>query len=118
MRDPGEILILGAGPTGLGAAYRLHEAGHDRFTVLEARGEPGGLASSYVDPQGFVWDVGGHVQFQPKGIDIAGRTVAGGKGQPVSGGRANGRRSPDDHFPDGRGYRPVVDKVQIDRLVG
>jgi protoporphyrinogen oxidase len=63
VRDPGRVLILGAGPTGLGAAYRLAELGVDRFTVLEARPWPGGLAASYVDEQGFTWDVGGHVQF-------------------------------------------------------
>ncbi len=63
MKDPGKVVILGAGPTGLGAAYRLHELGFDRFTLLEAAAHPGGLASSYVDSEGFVWDVGGHVQF-------------------------------------------------------
>ena len=63
MKDPGRILILGAGPTGLGAAYRLQELGLDDFLVLEGREIPGGLASSYVDEQGFTWDVGGHVQF-------------------------------------------------------
>ncbi len=63
MKDPGRIVILGAGPTGLGAAYRLQELGVDDFVVLESRETPGGLASSYLDQQGFTWDVGGHVQF-------------------------------------------------------
>ena len=63
MKDPGHIVILGAGPTGLGAAYRLQELGIDDFTLLESRETPGGLASSYLDEQGFTWDVGGHVQF-------------------------------------------------------
>lgn len=63
MRDPGRIVIIGAGPTGLGAAYRLEELGFENFLVLEAKGFPGGLAASYVDSKGFVWDVGGHVQF-------------------------------------------------------
>lgn len=63
MNDPGKVVIVGAGPTGLGAAWRLHEAGHSDFVVLEAAEEPGGLASSFRDPQGFLWDVGGHVQF-------------------------------------------------------
>jgi protoporphyrinogen oxidase len=67
MRDPGRVVVLGAGPTGLGAAYRLHELGVESFTVLEARQHPGGLASSYVDSRGFVWDVGGHVQFSHYG---------------------------------------------------
>jgi protoporphyrinogen oxidase len=63
MTDPGRVLILGAGPTGLGAAYRLHKAGFADFQLLEASDSPGGLASSDVDARGFTWDVGGHVQF-------------------------------------------------------
>lgn len=58
-----KYLILGAGPTGLGAARRLHELGCDDWLLLEAAPEAGGLASSFVDAQGFTWDVGGHVQF-------------------------------------------------------
>jgi protoporphyrinogen oxidase len=57
------ILILGAGVTGLGAAWRLHELGYRDWLVLEAGGHPGGLAASYVDARGFTWDVGGHVLF-------------------------------------------------------
>ena len=63
MKDPGRVLIAGAGPTGLGAAWRLHEIGCDDFLVLEAAAGPGGLASSFRDDRGFTWDVGGHVQF-------------------------------------------------------
>jgi protoporphyrinogen oxidase len=63
MKDPGTVLIAGAGPTGLGAAWRLHELGCDDFLVLEATDAPGGLASSFRDAKGFTWDVGGHVQF-------------------------------------------------------
>lgn len=63
MNDPGRIVILGAGPTGLGAAYRLQELGVSDSAVLEARDGPGGLASSHVDDHGFTWDTGGHVQF-------------------------------------------------------
>jgi protoporphyrinogen oxidase len=62
-RDPGRVLVLGMGPTGLGAAYRLQELGVQDFTVLEQAPIPGGLAASYVDEQGFTWDLGGHVQF-------------------------------------------------------
>lgn len=62
-RDPGQVVIIGAGPTGLGAAYRLHELGHETFLVLDRAAGPGGLSTSVVDPQGFTWDIGGHVQF-------------------------------------------------------
>jgi len=58
-----KFLIVGAGPTGLGAAYRLKELGIDDFLVLEADSHAGGLASSFTDPQGFTWDIGGHVHF-------------------------------------------------------
>lgn len=63
MNDPGRVVIVGAGPTGLGAACRLHELGLHDFVVLEAAEGPGGLASSVVDEHGFTWDLGGHVQF-------------------------------------------------------
>jgi UDP-galactopyranose mutase len=56
-------LIIGAGPTGLGAARRLSELGVTDFLVLEANSYPGGLAASFKDSQGFTWDVGGHVVF-------------------------------------------------------
>lgn len=58
-----EIAILGAGPTGIGAALRLLELGQTNFVVLDSAPCPGGLASSCLDPQGFTWDLGGHVQF-------------------------------------------------------
>lgn len=57
-----DFLILGAGPTGLGAACRLSESGQD-WHLLEATSIFGGLAASWVDGQGFTWDIGGHVQF-------------------------------------------------------
>jgi protoporphyrinogen oxidase len=57
------LLILGAGPTGLGAAHRLHELGETGWALLEAAPNPGGLSASFVDDQGFTWDIGGHVQF-------------------------------------------------------
>ena len=57
------ILVLGAGPTGLGAAWRLAEHGHDDWTVVDAAPGPGGLATSFVDDAGFTWDIGGHVLF-------------------------------------------------------
>lgn len=57
-----DYLILGGGPTGLGAAIRLQELGAD-YCIVEAEPEFGGLSSSFVDGQGFTWDLGGHVQF-------------------------------------------------------
>ena len=62
-RDAGRILIVGAGPTGIGAAYRLKKLGYTNFRVIEASSIAGGLAASYTDDKGFTWDVGGHVQF-------------------------------------------------------
>lgn len=55
------LVVLGAGPTGLGAAWRLAEIGHRDWVVLEAADGAGGLASSFGDERGFVWDVGVHV---------------------------------------------------------
>ena len=57
------IVIVGAGPCGLGAAWRLTERSHANWTLLESAPVPGGLAASVVDPQGFTWDLGGHVLF-------------------------------------------------------
>jgi len=57
------ILIIGAGPAGLGAAWRLNELGHHSWRLAEGAGAPGGLAGSVVDGQGFTWDLGGHIVF-------------------------------------------------------
>lgn len=58
-----KYLIIGAGPTGLGAAHRLHEVGEKDFLILEKERFPGGLAASFIDENQFTWDVGGHVVF-------------------------------------------------------
>ncbi|MHC1753342.1 protoporphyrinogen/coproporphyrinogen oxidase [Humidesulfovibrio sp.] len=58
-----EYLIIGAGPTGLGAARRLAELGCRSFAVLEKNAYAGGLAASFKDPKGYTWDIGGHVAF-------------------------------------------------------
>jgi len=57
------FVILGAGPTGLGAAYRLQELGHTDWDIYEKNDYIGGLATSFVDDKGFTYDVGGHVLF-------------------------------------------------------
>lgn len=58
-----KLLVIGVGPTGLGAALRRIERGESSVLILEAGAEPGGLASSVRDPQGFTWDLGSHLQF-------------------------------------------------------
>jgi protoporphyrinogen oxidase len=58
-----KIIIIGAGPTGLGAAYRLKELGYQNFHMYERSDHLGGLASSFIDSAGFTWDIGGHVMF-------------------------------------------------------
>lgn len=57
------IVILGAGLTGLGAAYRLTECGGPEFAVYEQHGYVGGHAASARTPEGFIFDEGGHVLF-------------------------------------------------------
>ncbi|MGH9367733.1 MAG: protoporphyrinogen/coproporphyrinogen oxidase [Thermoanaerobaculia bacterium] len=56
-------VILGAGPTGLGAAYRLVERGETDFEIYERAGRVGGLATSFEDEKGYTWDVSGHILF-------------------------------------------------------
>jgi protoporphyrinogen oxidase len=57
------FLIIGAGPTGLGAAHRLQEFGVRDWLLIDRATEAGGLAGSLTDAHGFTWDLGGHVQF-------------------------------------------------------
>ncbi len=59
----GRIVIIGAGPCGLGCARELARLGHRDWLLLEAAGRPGGLAASVRDAAGFTWDLGGHVVF-------------------------------------------------------
>lgn len=58
-----KIVIIGAGPTGLGAAYRLQELGYENWELYEKSDHVGGHSTSHVDKFGFVWDEGGHVIF-------------------------------------------------------
>lgn len=67
MTDSPRILILGAGPCGLGCARELELLGHDNWTICELAPHAGGLAASVVDPSGFTWDHGGHVVFSHYG---------------------------------------------------
>lgn len=59
----GRVVIVGAGPTGLGAAERLQQLGYPDWLLLEQAPEPGGLSRSFRDAAGFTWDIGGHVVF-------------------------------------------------------
>ena len=68
-----DTLVIGAGPTGLGAAKRLHQlhasgatqgkSGAEPWLLIDASHEAGGLASTDVTDEGFLFDVGGHVIF-------------------------------------------------------
>ena len=87
------MLVVGAGPTGLGVATRLNQRGHPDWALIDqarrfaARGaaarsrafaprcradvasrapqadEAGGLACTDCTPEGFLFDMGGHVIF-------------------------------------------------------
>ena len=61
--NPGRILIIGGGPTGLGAAYRLKQLGYTNFHLVDRHPYIGGLSHSFTDDAGFTWDIGGHVMF-------------------------------------------------------
>jgi protoporphyrinogen oxidase len=58
-----DIVIVGAGPTGLGAASRLHQLRHNDWIMVDAADEAGGLACSESTREGFLFDMGGHVIF-------------------------------------------------------
>ena len=56
-----KFLIIGAGPTGLGAAWRLHERGITDWLLVDQNPYPGGLAASFKGERGFTWDFAVHV---------------------------------------------------------
>jgi len=58
-----KIVILGAGPTGLGAAYELRKIDYKNWQIYEKNNYIGGLSASFRDEKGFTWDIGGHVIF-------------------------------------------------------
>jgi protoporphyrinogen oxidase len=62
-----KIIILGAGPTGLGAAYQLHKLNYKNWQIYEKNNHIGGLSASFRDEKGFTWDIGGHVLFSSNG---------------------------------------------------
>lgn len=74
-----DILIIGSGPTGLGAATRLHQHGHKDWILVDKFGEPGGLSQTDTTPEGFLFDMGGHVIFSHYAYfdDLLNRAVGG-----------------------------------------
>jgi protoporphyrinogen oxidase len=58
-----KIVVLGAGPAGLGTAHQCSRLNLVNFEVYERAPRVGGLSSSFADQQGFTWDIGGHVLF-------------------------------------------------------
>lgn len=56
--DPGRVVVIGAGPAGLTAAYQLGKAGHP-CTILEGTSVVGGISQTVVR-DGWRFDIGGH----------------------------------------------------------
>lgn len=54
------VVIIGAGLTGLSAAYHLEQSGYTDFKIFEKESAPGGLCRSVVQ-DGFTFDYTGHL---------------------------------------------------------
>ena len=61
--DNPRIVVVGAGPTGLCAAWRLYELGYTNWELIEGTNDPAGLACTIKDDVGFGWDIGVHCLF-------------------------------------------------------
>ena len=61
-----DVVVMGAGPAGLSAAYELARA-RQRTTVLEADSQVGGLSKT-MHHRGFLFDIGGHRFFTKIGL--------------------------------------------------
>jgi protoporphyrinogen oxidase len=57
-----EVVILGAGVAGFGAAHRLHELGV-KSVMFERNRYYGGNAASFRSIDAFIFDVGPHISF-------------------------------------------------------
>lgn len=57
------IVIIGAGPTGVGAALRLVDLSIRDWVLIEAGSHVGGLSTTDCTGEGFLFDMGGHVLF-------------------------------------------------------
>ena len=67
------IVIIGAGPTGLGAAWRLasqQPGSAPPFLLVNEGLDAGGTAGSWTTPEGFTFDYGGHVLFPHAEYDV------------------------------------------------
>lgn len=58
-----KIVIVGGGPTGIGAAYHLNKLGYTNWVLYEKNNYFGGHSATHTDDKGFLWDEGGHVLF-------------------------------------------------------
>ncbi|CAD6193879.1 unnamed protein product [Caenorhabditis auriculariae] len=63
-----KFVIIGSGPTALGAAFRLYELiengsipSETEVLIVEKERDVGGLARSVTDDRGFTWDLGVHI---------------------------------------------------------
>jgi protoporphyrinogen oxidase len=63
-----DVLIVGSGPMGLGAAWRLDGLETAGWLLIEASIGPAGLADSVHDDQCFTWDLGGHVAHRGRSL--------------------------------------------------
>jgi len=63
IKNQPRILIIGAGPSGIGAAWNLKRRKYANWSLFEQNAYPGGLSASFRDKRGFTWDLGGHVLF-------------------------------------------------------
>ena len=57
--EPGPVVVIGAGPAGLTAAYELTKRGHAGTTVVESDSVVGGISRT-VERDGWRFDIGGH----------------------------------------------------------
>lgn len=57
------IVIIGAGPTGVGAALRLVDLNIRDWVLIESASHVGGLSMTDCTQAGFLFDMGGHVLF-------------------------------------------------------
>jgi protoporphyrinogen oxidase len=69
-----DVLIVGCGPCGLGAAWRLQRLRDDgatdaSYAVVDAAAAVGGSATSAITGEGFTFDYGGHILYPHRSYD-------------------------------------------------